>query len=302
MTSHPAKSVLIVNPRSGGGKATRFDLVEQCRARGVDPVVFQPGDDLTTLATAAVESGADALGMAGGDGSQAAVAAVAAEHDLPYVCVPAGTRNHFALDLGIDCNDVVGALDAFSDGHERRIDLGRVNGGVFVNNVAMGVYGAVVQSPAYRDHKVRTVIDMLPQLIGPGAEPFDLRFIGQDGRTHDTAVLVLVANNRYVIDPRPQHGTRGDLDEGVLGIIAVTGPPPGGLSEWTTRTFRVDSATTLALGLDGESVVMEAPLVFESDPRALRVLVPARRSVRGPARRRLPRPAKGRSARQGDQP
>ena len=144
-------SVLIVNPRSGGGKAARFDLVAECRARGIDPILFEPGDDLTTLATAAVRAGADALGMAGGDGSQAAVAAVAAEHDLPYVCVPAGTRNHFALDLGIDRNDVVGALDAFSDGHERRIDLGRVNGRAFVNNVAMGVYGAVVQSSAYRD-------------------------------------------------------------------------------------------------------------------------------------------------------
>ena len=80
------------------------------------------------MATVACHAGGDALGMAGGDGSQAAVAAVAAEHDLPYVCVPAGTRNHFALDLGIDRNDVVGALDAFSDGHQRRIDLGRVNG------------------------------------------------------------------------------------------------------------------------------------------------------------------------------
>src|SRR4051812_1192488 len=119
MTS-PAESVLIVNPRSGGGKAARFDLVAQCRERAIDPILFEPGDDLTNLATAAVRAGANALGMAGGDGSQAAVAAVAAEHDLPYVCVPAGTRNHFARDLGIDPNDVLGAVDAFSAGHERR--------------------------------------------------------------------------------------------------------------------------------------------------------------------------------------
>jgi diacylglycerol kinase family enzyme len=274
MTSRPAKSVLIVNPRSGAGKATRFDLVARCRARGIDAILLEPGDDLTTLATAAVRAGADVLGMAGGDGSQAAIAAVAAEHDLRFVCVPAGTRNHFAFDLGIDRNDVVGALDAFTEGRERRIDLGRVNGRAFVNNVAMGVYGAVVKSSAYRDHNVRTVIDMMPELIGPNAEPFDLRFIAQDGQTHETAALVLVANNPYVVDPRPQHGTRGDLDGGVLGIIAVTGPPPGGLSEWTTPRFRVDSATPVALGIDGESVAMEAPLVFESDPRALMVLVP----------------------------
>jgi diacylglycerol kinase family enzyme len=298
MTTSPAKSVLIVNPRSGGGKAARFDLVAQCRARGIDPILFQPGDDLTTLATAAVQAGAEVLGMAGGDGSQAAVAAVAVEHDLPYVCVPAGTRNHFALDLGLVGNDVVGALDAFSNGDERRIDLGRVNGRAFVNNVAMGVYGAVVQSSAYREHKVRTVIDMMPELIGPKAEPFDLRFIGRDGRPHDAALLVSVANNPYVMGPRPRHGTRGDLDGGTLGIIAVTGPPPGGLSEWTSPTFRVDSAAPVALGIDGESVAMEPPLVFESDPRALRVLVPGRRSRRGPAPRPR-RPAKGRPATPG---
>ena len=107
--------------------------------------------------------------MAGGDGSQALVASIAAEHDVPYVCVPAGTRNHFAFDIGIDRADVVGALEAFFDGSERRIDLARVNGRVFVNNVSMGLYGKVVQSQEYRDTKLRTVIDALPELLGPGS-------------------------------------------------------------------------------------------------------------------------------------
>lgn len=278
MTSRPAQPALIVNPRSGGGKAARFDLVGHCRARGIEPILFARGDDLSALATAAVHNGADALGMAGGDGSQAAVAAVAAEHDIPYVCVPAGTRNHFAADLGIDRRDVVGALDAFTEGRERRIDLGRVNSRAFVNNVGVGMYGAVVESPAYREHKMRTVVEMLPELIGPRAEPFALRFTGSNGEVHESAALVLVSNNPYVIDPRLQHGTRGDLAEGVLGVISVTGPPPHGLSEWTTPTFRVDSVTTVALGIDGESVAMEPPLVFEADARALRVrTVPRRR-------------------------
>jgi diacylglycerol kinase family enzyme len=171
MTLPSSSPALIVNPRSGGGKTARFDLVGQCRARGIEPILFDPGDDFTILAEAAVRAGADALGIAGGDGSQAAVAAVAAVHDLPFVCIPAGTRNHFALHLGVDRRNVVGALDAFTDGLERRIDLGRVNGRTFVNNVAMGVYGAVVQSPAYRQHKMRTVVDiMLPELVGPDAE------------------------------------------------------------------------------------------------------------------------------------
>jgi diacylglycerol kinase family enzyme len=280
MTAGPAQPVLLVNPRSGGGKAARFDLVAQCRARGIAAIIFEPGDDLTMLATAAVRDGADALGMAGGDGSQAAVAAVAAEHGLPYVCIPAGTRNHFALDLGIDVTDVAGALDAFLDGQERRIDLGRVNGRLFVNNVAMGVYGAIVQSTDYRDRKMRTVIDMLPELVGPGAQPFDLRFNGPDGRAHESATVLLVSNNRYGVDPRPKHGTRGDLDGGALGVIALFGPPPRGLTEWSTLSFRVDSATPIALGIDGESVEMEPPLDFELLPLALRIRTPPRRRRR----------------------
>jgi diacylglycerol kinase family enzyme len=298
MTS-PVHPVLIVNSRSGGGKAVRNDLVTECRARGIEAIPFEPGDDLAALAAAAIDDGADALGMAGGDGSQAAVAAVASEHDVPFVCVPAGTRNHFALDLGIDRDDMVGALDAFVDADERRIDIARVNGRVFVNNVALGLYGVVVQSPQYRDHKVRTAAQRLPYLLGPDAEPFDLRFRGPDGRTFETAVLVLVSDNPYVVDPRPGKGTRGDIAGGLIGVIAVTGPPPGGLAEWTTARFRVDSSAAVALGIDGESVVMEPPLLFASRPQALRVLASARRTVRPPVRRRRGR-GKGPSTRRRD--
>ncbi len=267
-------AALIINPKSGGGKAARFELVSECQKRGIEPVVVKAGDNVASLAAAAVGNGADVLGMAGGDGSQSAVAAVAVEHELPYVCVPAGTRNHFALDIGVDRNDVVGALDAFVQGTERRIDLGRVNGRLFVNNVAMGFYGAVVESPDYRDAKFRTVIDKLPTLIGPAAQPFDLRFTGPDGVGYTEAALVLVSNNPYRV-PRPhRRGTRGALDGGVLGVVAVTAPPRG-LSEWATPTFRVDSATSIAVGIDGESVRIEPPVVFESVPKALRLRVPA---------------------------
>ena len=149
-------AVLIINLKSGGGKAERFDLVAQARRRGIEPIVLQPGDDLLELAESAIARGAQVVGMAGGDGSQALVATVAAGRDVAHVCVPAGTRNHFALDLGLDRDDVVGALDAFTDGVERRIDLARVNDRVFVNNASLGVYAKVVQSDAYRDAKLET--------------------------------------------------------------------------------------------------------------------------------------------------
>ncbi|MEZ5141828.1 MAG: diacylglycerol kinase family protein [Acidimicrobiales bacterium] len=176
-----SRPVLIMNLKSGGGKAERFHLEDACRARGIEPIILKPGLDPRELAVDAVERGADVIGMAGGDGSQALVASVAAEHGVAHVCIPAGTRNHFALDLGLDRDDVVGALDAFGDAVERRIDLAEVNGRVFVNNVSLGVYAKIVQSPDYRDAKRQTTLAMLPEMLGPDAPPFDLHFDGPDG-------------------------------------------------------------------------------------------------------------------------
>src|SRR6059058_597052 len=133
--------------------------------------------------------------MAGGDGSQAVVAAVAAEHGLPYACIPAGTRNHFALDLGVDRNDVVGALEAFANGGERRVDLAEVNGRVFVNNVSLGLYAEAVDRPGYREAKLHTLLETVPDVLGPDATPSDLRWSSADGTR--PAIAILVSNNAY---------------------------------------------------------------------------------------------------------
>ena len=155
----PRRPVLLINPRSGNGRATRAALAEHAREQGIEAVVVTPEQSLAGLVRQAVEGGADALGMAGGDGSLAVVATAALTHGLPFVCIPAGTRNHFALDLGIDRRDVVGALGAFADGVERRIDVGMVNGRLFLNNVSLGVYADAVRHPAYRDAKLRTLLE-----------------------------------------------------------------------------------------------------------------------------------------------
>jgi diacylglycerol kinase family enzyme len=276
----PHDPVLIVNPKSGGVRRQHRDLVAQCRARGIEPIELEEGHDITALADAVVSRGADVIGMAGGDGSQAAVATVAAEYDVPFVCIPAGTRNHFALDLGVDRNDPIGALAAFFCGTERRVDLARVNGRVFVNNASMGLYGRIVQSREYRDAKLRTVIEKLPDFIGPGAEPFDLRFSDPDGAPCIGAQVLLVSNNRYEIDPLGTKGTRGALNRGTLGVVVGrVAPLLQGWREWTTPSFRVDSGSTIGVGLDGEAVSLEPPLLFESLPKALRIRVPVRRRL-----------------------
>ena len=166
----PRRPVLFVNPRSGGGKAARADLAERARERGVEAVILDPGQDLAALARDAAAGGADVLGVAGSDGSLAVAAAVAAAHGIAFACVPAGTRNHFALDVGVNRHDLTGALDAFTDGVERQIDVAEVNGRMFLNNVSLGVYGQAVRRPAYRDAKVRTLLATAEEVLGPSGE------------------------------------------------------------------------------------------------------------------------------------
>jgi len=198
---------------------------------------------------------------------------------------------HRRTDLGVDRSDIAGALDAFQEGTERRVDLARVNGRVFVNNASMGLYGKLVQSQAYRDAKLRTAIEMLPELMGPETEPIDLRFTDPDGSSFPNAQLLLVSNDPYEIDRPPSPGTRGQMDRGELGVVVVhMGPPLPRWRESSTPTFRVDSAEPVEVGLDGEAVIMNPPLLFESWPSALRVRVVAprgpqkvlRRSSEGP--------------------
>ena len=285
------KGVLLMNPKSGGGKVERFDLVAEAKRRGIEPVLLGPDDDLMTLARE-VAGAAGVIGMAGGDGSQALVAQVAMEQDVDFVCVPAGTRNHLALDLGLDRDDVVGALDAFGSELGRSIDLAFVNERIFVNNVSLGIYAEIVQSEAYRDAKLATAEKLLPELLGPRAEPFDLRFVGPDGVERRSAQLLLVSNNPYELDSLVAAGSRARLDTGRLGIVAVeiTGPAEAaklasleavrrlqtfdGWSEWSASAFQVDSGSPVAAGIDGEAVVLEPPLRFTIAPSALRVRLP----------------------------
>ena len=285
-------AVLIMNPWSGGGKVERFELERLCRERGIEPIVLYKGSDLLALAEDAVARGADVIGMAGGDGSQALVASVASRHGIPMVVVPAGTRNHFALDLGVDREDVVGALDAYDDGFDRRIDLAEVNGRTFVNNSSTGLYARVVQSAEYRDAKVRTAADTLPDLLGPNAVPLDLRFTLPSGEQATSANLVLVSNNPYQLSHLRGASTRPRLDSGTLGVVSVLvrGAADAqkfaaleaagqvsrfaGWNEWTATEFVLDSGGPVEVGVDGEALVMDPPLRFVIRPGALTVRRP----------------------------
>ncbi|HEX2709200.1 MAG TPA: diacylglycerol kinase family protein [Solirubrobacterales bacterium] len=274
----PTRPVLFFNPKSGGGKAERFNLAEEARARGIEPVELTPGSDLEQLVRAAVARGADGLAMAGGDGSQAVVATVAAELDLPYACIPAGTRNHFALDLGVDRDDVVGALDAFVDGGERRVDLAEINGQVFVNNVSLGLYAEAVQQEGYREAKLRTILGTVPEALGPGGGGSHLRWTGSNGEERSSGAAILVSNNRYRLGRAIGSGTRPRIDEGKLGITVFSGRVERGQhrrpwQEWSAKEFEVDGDGPIAAGVDGEAMKFEPRLRFRIRPGVLRARI-----------------------------
>lgn len=295
---HP---VLILNRWSGGGKANEA-FAAAAHERGIETVTLERGDDLAQLARDAIGRGADVIGMAGGDGSQALVADIASERDVPFVCIPAGTRNHFALDLGVDRDDVVGALDAFTDGYERRVDLARVNGRVFVNNVSFGVYAAIVQSDEYRDAKLNTAAKMLPELLGSDYDPFDFELDGPPAVASCDPDLILVSNNIYKLEGIGGLGTRERLDEGVLGVIVVEvhngaelaqlvslstagrGSAYAGWHEWSTPMLEVRSGKPIDIGIDGEAVTLDSPVRLEVQPGALRVRIAPHHPGVSPAR------------------
>jgi diacylglycerol kinase family enzyme len=278
---------LIMNPRSGGGKVVRFALKDKAEALGAEVAVLEgPGTvDVTELARQAVADGADLLGVAGGDGTQALVAGIAAEHNIPLLVISAGTRNHFALDLGLDRDDPSRCLDALKDGVELHVDLGFIAGRPFVNNASFGAYAAVVQSPAYRDDKRHTTMEMLPELLAGQKGP---RLVAKAGAvTIEGPQAVLVSNNVYGMGDIAGLGRRARLDRGTLGVFAVTvssavqaaglvrGTQSRGLTRLAEREVVVDAdAAEIPVGVDGEALVLDTPVRCTLRPAVLRVRVP----------------------------
>jgi diacylglycerol kinase family enzyme len=293
---HPQRPFLIMNPRSGGGKVTRYRLREKAEALGATVTLLEGPDitDVAALARQAVVDGADLLGVAGGDGTQALVAGIAAEHDLPFLVISAGTRNHFALDLGLDRDDPAACLDALTDGEEIRVDLGVIGDRIFVNNASFGAYAEVVQSPAYRDDKRGTTLRMLPDLLKGHQGP---RLCARaDAVTIDAPQALLISNDPYGMGDLAGLGRRPRLDAGTLGVVAVRVDSAlhaielvrrghgRGLTSLTADEVTVNAdVPVVPVGIDGETVTLRVPVRCAIRPRALRVVVPRQRpGVRAP--------------------
>jgi diacylglycerol kinase family enzyme len=290
---------VVMNPRSGGGKVARFQLQSRAEALGAEVALLdKPHTDVQQLARDALAAGADLLGVAGGDGTQALVAQVAADNDVPFLVISAGTRNHFALDLGLDREDPSRCLDALRDGVEAQIDLGDINGRPFVNNASFGAYAEIVDNPAYRDNKRQTTLAAMPDLLS-GRRAAHL-VADADGLVIDGPQAILVSNNPYETSDFAGAGRRTRLDRGTLGMIAVrvrtarqavgllNGAHQRGLLQTQARNVLVScDEPAVPVGIDGESVHLSTPVRCTVRPGALRVRLPRKRPGVRPPKGRL---------------
>ena len=261
------RGLLIVNPRSGSGSREVDELVESARRRGVRVHLLRSSDDVRSVA----EGSSGPLGAAGGDGSLSPVAEVAIERDLPFVCIPLGTRNHFARDVGLDRSDPLAALDAFESGSERRIDVGRAGERVFLNNVSIGLYAALVHRR--EAHRRRRETFAWVRALWLSARDRSPEPISLDGERLE-ARLVLIANNAYEVDLFDL-GAREQLDDGRLHAYIAREWLPRTWEERVGERFVVERVGGVRAALDGEPVELDSTVELTIQPRALRVLLPS---------------------------
>ena len=274
---HP---VLIINPHSGSGKAAKIGLVDSAKMLGIETVVREKGQKLGKLAKTAVDNGCDHLIISGGDGSLARIAKVAIKRDVPFSCVPCGTRNHFAMDLGLDRSDPAKALDAAFGGVEVKVDVGRIGGKLFLNNVSFGIYANAIAETGYREHRAESMMEAVEQGVVDPDSQFSVE--DPDGVVHDEIGVLMASNNPYRFIGPPDFAGRARLDTGTLGIVLTDRVEDehvdfkhGQVKRWDTPSLTVNSTEKkVPAGIDGSLHKMKAPVDIHIDHQALRVVLP----------------------------
>ena len=275
------KPVLIINPGSGSGKAAKIGLAATAKGLGIETIVRAKGQKIKQLARQAVDDGCDHLMIAGGDGSLARVADVAIERGVAFSCVPSGTRNHFAMDLGLDRSDPSKALSAAFEGVPVQVDVGRIDKRIFLNNVSFGVYADALADPEYREDRTKSLLEATSETAKASSSSFTVT--DSEGTVHDDIAMLLASNNPYHFIGPPDFAGRARMDSGLLGAIMAdaVGTSTGGvrpeiMRRSTPRELTVDSENKkVPVGIDGSLHKSKAPVSLRIDRGALNVILPS---------------------------
>lgn len=297
-----ARTVVLLNGAAGSvatagvkGVATRVSAALRQAGVAADVRVVD-GRSMASEVRGAIAGGADAVVVGGGDGTLSSAAEALVGGSTPLGVMPLGTRNHFARDLGVPM-DVEEAAGVIAAGHVREVDVGEVNGRVFLNNCSLGVYPDLVrdrETQEVRDDRRRWAATLRAgwgSLRRFRVRTVTLRIDGRIWRV--TTPLVFIGNNRYETRLFAL-GRRGWLEEGLLWLYLARNTSRLGIvrlgarmllgrleqaedfeavavSELELRTHRRE----LRLAVDGEVLPMVSPLRFRARPRALPVLAPS---------------------------
>ena len=258
-------------------------------------VVIGSGDRLAGLARAAVTRGERLIIAGGGDGTIGSVASMLVGTDATLGVLPLGTLNHFAKDLGIP-RDVPEAVAVIAAGHTRNVDVGDVNGHVFINNSSLGLYPSLVYQRGKRQEQGRGKWVAFAIAVGRVWRQYRrVRVVvhtEQGSRTIRTP-FVFVGNNKYKLEG-VRIGARDRVDGAHLHVAMAPGMTRGEMVRVLGRALLgrlddVDHFDTLVTGevtigawrrhlpvaLDGEIALLRTPLRYRVRPGALRVCVPA---------------------------
>lgn len=293
-------TTIIVNASSGGNKDAGLlaTLEEAIRHHRLDASIERAGSgrEITALARKALDRGCGTIVAGGGDGTVNAIASLVAGTGVTLGVLPLGTLNHFAKDLGIPL-DPAGSVEVLSGGYTRLVDLGEVNGTIFVNNSSLGLYPHIVRSRERQQQRLgrsKWVALAWATLSMLGRYPILDVHVEADGREIVTRTpLIFIGNNEYSIEGLTI-GTRERLADGRICLYLPREVGKATLFWFALRALlgrlreadRFDatcvreltietSRRSIHVAIDGEVVTMTPPLVYRSLPGALRVLAPA---------------------------
>jgi YegS/Rv2252/BmrU family lipid kinase len=289
------KATILIN-RGGGSVGETRAIRDALDASGIEgDVEVVDGADLHQAAEKAVAEGVGLIVAGGGDGTISCVAGAVAGTRTKLGVLPLGTLNHFARDLGIPV-DLDEAAKLIASGRTRRVDVAEVNGRVFINNSAIGVYPLMVsdrdeqQEKLGRKKRLAMAIAAARTLLRFSSRRLELT--ANDRKAQIDTPLLFVGNNDYRLE-LPGSGTRESLDSGELCVMVLRRKSrlgflfaaarslagrerPADIAKLDdVRQLRVDSKhSRLTISLDGETAEMETPLSYRIRPGALEVIAP----------------------------